>query len=266
MLDFYQNLDIIEQVGKDIVIPDSSHDAIYLSEGGKLFCYTGIHIKDRDSVFFNGWPYYLVGKHSGDCKQFINGFFRIKDGCILLSNFIDHDFYSKDKYKLLSNYAIRLPVANNCYFGIQKRIATKTSWWFEENKELTRACFGMTYNELIYLAKFYAEKLGIYNGYVQYPRITRSMNNNNFCDTTGIWIPPKFPYVTFCNSGYDFSHISLYGFYRHIGALLSIGQHTYLAQMFTKDSSVEEIAGMVKRINDYFPLEKKVTREIIYRD
>lgn len=112
MLDFYQNLDIIEQVGKDIVIPDSSHDAIYLSEGGKLFCYTGIHIKDRDSVFFNGWPYYLVGKHSGDCKQFINGFFRIKDGCILLSNFIDHDFYSKDKYKLLSNYAIRLPVVS----------------------------------------------------------------------------------------------------------------------------------------------------------
>lgn len=263
LLDFYRKLDTIERIGKDIVIPDSFYDAIYLSERGDLFCYTGIHSKDKDS-FFDGWPYYLVGKHSKDCKKHINGFFRIKNGCILLSEFVDHEFYNKKKYKSLSKYAVHLPVANSCYFGIQKRIETKNSWYFEENEELTRACFGLTFNELSYLTKFYAEKFGTYNDYVQFPRITRSMKNDNFCDITGIWIPPKFPYIAFSDSGYDFSHVSLFGFYRHIGALLSIGQHTPLAQLFKKDTSVEEIVSKVICINDYFPFERKVIREIVY--
>lgn len=41
-------------------------------------------------------------------------------------------------------------------------------------QELTRACFGLTFGELSYLIEFYAEKIGTYNDYVQFPRITRS--------------------------------------------------------------------------------------------
>jgi hypothetical protein len=77
----------------------------------------------------------LAGKHSKDCKKYINGFFRIKDGCVLLSKFIDHEFYNEKKYKSLNKYAVHLPVANSCYFGIQKRIKTKDSWYFTENEE-----------------------------------------------------------------------------------------------------------------------------------
>ena len=62
-------------------------------------------------------------------------FFRIKDGCVLLSKFIDHEFYNEKKYKSLNKYAVHLPVANSCYFGIQKRIKTKDSWYFTENEE-----------------------------------------------------------------------------------------------------------------------------------
>lgn len=94
MLDLYQQLDSNEQCGKDIVIPDFSNDAIYLSECGDLFCYVGAYSKDKDNTF-EGWPHYLAGKHSKDCKKYINGFFRIKDGCVLLSKFIDHEFYNE---------------------------------------------------------------------------------------------------------------------------------------------------------------------------
>jgi hypothetical protein len=52
-------------------------------------------------------------------------------------------------------------------------------------------------------------------------------------------------------------------FYRHIGALLSI-RHTPLTQIFKNDISLEEIVRKVVRINDYFPFERKVTREIVY--
>ena len=93
--------------------------------------------------------------------------------------------------------------------------------------------------------------------------ITRSMKNDKFCDITGIWIPPKFPYIAFNDSGYDFSHVSLFGFYRHIGALLSI-RHTPLTLIFKQDPNIEEIVRRVISINDYFPFERKVTREIVY--
>ena len=261
---FYQKLDVMEQLGKDIVIPDSSHEAIYLSERGELFCYTGIHDTGREGALVNSWPYYLVGKHSKDCKKHVHGFFRIKNGCVLLSKFIDQEFYSDIKYKSLKKYIIRFPVANSCYFGIEKIIESNNSWDFKENEDFTRACFGLTYNELSSLTKFYAEKLGAYNDYMQFPKITRSMKNDNFCDITGVWIPPTFPYIAFSNSGYDFSHVSLFGFYRHIGALLSTGWHSSVAQVFKKDNIMEEIVNKDMCIYDYFPFETKVTREIVY--
>ncbi len=97
---------------------------------------------------------------------------------------------------------------------------------------MSRARFGLTYNELEYFIKIYAERLGMDNGYTQFPKITRSMNKDNFCDITGIWIPPKFPYIAFNNSGYVFSHVSLYRFYRHIGVMLPMNENTVATQIF----------------------------------
>ncbi len=168
-------------------------------------------------------------------------------------------FYSERKYKQLSSYIVRMPVANTCYFAIEKRIETNNSWYFEENEELSRSCFGLTYRELEYLVRVYAETFGKYNSYVQYPRITRSMNKDNFCDITGIWIPPKFPYITFASSEYSFSHVSLYGFYRHIGLLLSIDSAIVTSKIF--DS---EIIKIIMQINDYFTFGIKVTKEYVY--
>lgn len=261
--DFYQTLDSPEQIGKNIVIPDSSHEALYLSECGELFCYFGIYGKDKSQVSFERWPYYLKGKHTKNCEKYIKGFFRIQDGCILLTRFVDQEFYNDKRYKQLGNYIVRMPVANTCYFGIERRIETKNSWCFEENKELSRACFGLTYRELAHLVKIYSEKLGKCNEYVQYPRITRSMSSDNFCDITSIWIPPKFPYIAFDDSGYSFSHVSLYGFYRHIGVMLSMGSDTVASKILENKTFSNEIIGRIKQMYDYFPFAVKVTQEYV---
>ena len=156
----------------------------------------------------------------------IQGFFRIKSGCVLLTEFLDHDNYNESYYKQLKNYIVRLPVPSSCYFGIEKRVESATAGFFEENENLTRACFGLTYAELEYIVKVYAERLGISNAYGQYPRITRSIKRDNYCEITGLWIPAGFPYIAFNGNSSDYAHVSLYGFYRHMGLLLSMGSNT----------------------------------------
>lgn len=86
--------------------------------------------------------------------------------------------------------------------------------------------------KLEYFVKVYAERLGTYTSYSQYPHITRSMKKDNFCDITGLWISAGFPYIAFNDNGYTFAHISLFGFYRHVGAMLSMGTSTLVSQIF----------------------------------
>lgn len=259
--EFYQTHDSPEVKGGDIVIPRYSLDAMYLSQNGEMFCYMGMCNTGIDRVSFRvsfkSWPYYLVGKQTTQCKKQIRGLFRIKSGCILLTGFVDHDNYNDSYYKQLNNYIVKLPVPNSCYFGIEKRIGTTSSWYFEENEDLTRACFGLTYAELDYILNVYAERLGISNAYIHYPRITRSIKRENYCDLTGLWIPEGFPYIVFNDS--TFSHVSLYGFYRHMGMLISMRKVT---KVFEDDA--ENIVSLIKNIEDYFPFEVKVTREVIY--
>lgn len=262
LAELYKTIDSHEQQGKDIVLPDHSMKAIYLSQRGELFCYSGIYSRNDREVLFQSWPYYLRGKHTTSSEKYMKGIFRIKSGCILLTGFVDHEFYNDSYYKQLTNYIMRLPTVNNLFFGIEKRIETGNSWYFEENEELSRACFGLSYSELDYLVKLYAERLGTYNSYIQYPRITRSMKSDNFCDITGAWIPAGFPYIAFNESGYVYSHVSLFGFYRHVGALLSMGE-TVASKIFKSEPSSHKIIDRINQIGDYFPFEIIVTREYI---
>ncbi|GIP34242.1 hypothetical protein [Paenibacillus sp. J2TS4] len=260
----YETIDSPEEQGENIVLPNSSSEAIYLSHGGELFCYSGIYCRDKNQVSFQSWPYYLRGRHTANCRKQMKGLFRVKNGCILLTGFVDHEYYSNSKYKQLKNYIMRLPGVNNSYFGIEKRIETGSSWYFEENKELSRASFGLSYSELECLVELYAKRLGINNSYFQYPRITRSLNNENFCDITGLWIPAGFPYIAFYESGYDFSHVSLFGFYRHIGAMLSMGKSTVASQIFKYETISNDMIQLIKHIDYYFPFEIVVTREHVF--
>jgi len=112
LTDLYNEIDAPELKGKDIVLPEDS--TLYLSERGELFAFTGIYKKDiKRDVLFESWPYYLVGKHTKNIDKYMNGLFRIKKGCILISAFLDHEIYADKKYKKLTDYYIKLPVAND---------------------------------------------------------------------------------------------------------------------------------------------------------
>lgn len=125
---FYQTCNSPEVKGEDVVIPARNRDAIYLSKSGEVFCFMGICSRDRERVYFEGWPYYLEGKHTSQCQKQVRGFFRIKQGCILLTQFLDHEYYNDEFYKQLSNCVVNLPVPSSSYFGIEERVVTENSW------------------------------------------------------------------------------------------------------------------------------------------
>ncbi|WP_435923409.1 hypothetical protein [Paenibacillus sp. DYY-L-2] len=124
--ELYQTIDSPEKLGKDILLPDYSSNAMYISRSGEFFCYSGIYLKDNDKTSFNSWPYYLRGKHSTNHEKLIKGLFRIKNGCILLTGFVDHEFYSHSSYKQLKDYVISLPTVNTSYYGIEKELSGRS--------------------------------------------------------------------------------------------------------------------------------------------
>lgn len=213
MVNLFEQYDSIEQLGSKITIPDY-FPAIYVSEKNTIYCYIGIFLgEDHHNHTLYMHPYYMHGKHSTD-KRFANrikGFFRVVNGYITIDKFVD-EMHVDQKYKKLDAF-VRYPIAAETYYGIWKK-------YDDEDEGLTRAVFGLTYSELIPILEGYATVLGIKNDYIQYPRLTRSMRSENYCDITGLIIPAKLPYITFKESSYDFSHVSLWGFYRHVQLLL----------------------------------------------
>lgn len=263
LAEFYKTIDASEELGENISIPEYG-PALYLSDRGVMFCYMGIVSREKSGAHLNGWPYYLHGKSAKKSKQLIKGFYRLQAGRILLTNFLDHELYGEAKFKRLENYIVSLPIANSCEFGIVNRINSEHLSYFEENKLMSRACFGLTYDELKQVVEIYAQRLGIFNDYGQYPRITRSMKKDNFCDITGLWIPPKFLYITFNGNGYTYSHVSLHGFYHHVNVLLSMGNNTLASKIFTHEIPDLEALNHLQLIEDCSFSGIKVIRDSFF--
>lgn len=252
MDNLFERYEVIEQKGSELTIPDY-FPAIYVSENNDVYCFVGIFLNytQRD-VRLHMNPYYMHGKHSTDKKYAaeINGFFRIINGYIAIDQFIDNQ-YRDIKYKKI-NAHIRFPVAAETYFGV---LINR-----EEDERLTRAIFGLTHSELSSVLEGYAKILGTYNMYTQFPRITRSVRSINYCDITDILIPEQFPYVTFKDSGYDFSHVSLWGFYRYFQLLINDSKTSQIGKAILKADISETVMDAMLRINDYPYYLSKVTR------
>ena len=214
--------------GKDVTIERKYGEEFFISERDEIYCYAGMLLKDDqnaiDSLYTR--PYYMNGKHSTDegVTDKILGFHRIVDGRIVLDNYVDNRWSADMMYKQL-NAVIRYPSAET-YYGVLVN--------HEEDKDLTSVVFGLTYDELSQLTECYAKALGAYSAYRQYPRVTRSVRSANRCDITNAWIPAKFPYITFAESDCDFSHISLWGFYRYIQLLMNRSIQSPFGQLLVK--------------------------------
>lgn len=107
---------------------------------------------------------------------------------------------------------LSFPRKTNPYFCVTKGD--------EDDKELTELFFGLCFEDLQTLIEAYEEAAGHKNK--GSARITCSLKQNT-CDLTGALIPREFPYLTFAGSEFIWSHISLSGFYAHVGFLMMLG-------------------------------------------
>lgn len=230
---------------KDDVTIAEHFPVMYISSLDDVFCYTGVlfNLEERSpNLYNNSWK--LSGKHSTDrnISESIKGFYRIINGCIIIDDYVDNR-WNDAKYKLIDRI-IRLPISAQTYYGVVE------SGTFKEDKELTRKVFGLTFHELQEILTGYAKIFGIYNDYRQYPRLTRSVTSDNFCDLTDLWIPKQFPYIAFKDSQYLYSHVSLWGFYTHLSLLMNQGKESIMYQEFLKIGISESTMDALLQINE----------------
>lgn len=259
MGELFDHFEVEPIIGKDITIGDRFPEVL-ISESDEVYCYLGMCLKDekrRNNASFMH-PHYMFGKHSTDknVAEGVKGFYRLIDGCIVLDDYVDDEYRNERRYKKL-DVGIRLATPGSCYYGVLKS-------YDEEYGELTRKIFGLTYDEITELLEAYAKMMGTYREFYTYPKLTRSIKNTNFCDMTELWIPETFPYVAFSDSGYDFSHISLFGFYRHIQLLTGYKTNSLISQALMKSGLTEEVLKMVFDIGKGFFHQTKITRDILW--
>lgn len=252
----YERIAAVPQKGADITIPEHS-PAIYVSEYDEVFCYMGIRLTGGNitnkTLFMH--PYTMRGLHSTDTKisRRIENFYRLADGCVILDEFLDSHFRKEHLYKRVEA-GIRFPCPDT-YFGIMVQ--------GREQEELTRAVFGLTHRELSELVDAYAKILGMYNDFMQLPRLTRSMKNVNYCDLTGACIPSKFPYIAFSTDG---SHVSLWGFYQHIRLLTMQSMNRPVSRALQEAGISEALLQHLFSLGGEICYQKKVTHDILDED
>lgn len=255
MGELFDRFDVQSKKGKEITI-GARFPEVFISDTDEVFCYLGICLNDEDMCRKASFahPYYMQGKHSTDQKiaKEIQGFYRLTDGCIILDEYVDNRFWGDRTYKKIE-VGIRFPYPDTYYAVLVDR---------KEDKELTRAVFGLTYDEIESVLDAYAKTVGTYSEYLTYPKLTRSMRSANYCDLTDIWIPEKFPYIAFSESGYEFSHISLWGFYRYIQLFTGCKLSSAISRIFLKARVSEEILKRLFDIGRTIYYQTKVTKTV----
>jgi hypothetical protein len=226
--------------GKIIQLEEWHDWMIALDINGHAICYLGYFEKNNKSDI----PYYDVsvasripkGRETYCLVQLIHGSLRY-------ARFFDDDSY----YKVLDNRSVSLPVATNNYFGVFDKDTKK------EDKELTRQLFGGTISEIGSCAVSIAKLFGRYYGELfALPRVTFSKTRENSCDLTGCLIPRNFPYIAFDQSEYDWSHVSLFGFYRLLNLLCPTSRVSPIMHALEEDGIDESfLARFIECVFDY---------------
>lgn len=209
---------------------------VYEREGGGIIVYLGAISRSSTEMFIGGCPFWLEGKHSTgeEANEAIQGFYRLENGVIFQDSFLDKDTHFPFEVSEKNEY-VDLPIPASSYFGI---CACETH---RENSIATRQAFGLTYDELSDILDIYGEFFGLGNTYRRFPRITRSTQRSNCCDLSGAWIPRDFPYITFNEGDYPFSHVSLGAFYEHMRLLLLHGSRSAVWKAMVKLGAKEEL-------------------------
>lgn len=256
----YEKIEEEEIICKDILLPEY-FPAIYIDEYDNIYCYCGMLDKDRFLLY--SYPYWLKEKKPIDAKKYIRGYFRLENGIILVDKeFIDEKRLFKGQVKCKKIPAtLRLPTTNNNPYGV----------YYEKSKEieeaLTQKIFGISYEDLSQLIYHFNNcfKITTQTYYNRYPSITRAIKNDNYCDITEMWIPAGFPYIAFSESGYYYSHISLYGFYQQVKFItLNYIESSVSKKLIEDGLNPKVLENLFKIEKDYrsIPIDYNLQREL----
>lgn len=189
--------------GSQIDLASWSDSALAEDANGNVHCIVGYQ-SDRSRIDL---PYFApsVAAHHRDGRNSHN-FVQLRRGTLRRSSFFRADGF----YRVIPDRRIEFPAGASSYFGV-----TIPGPTWQEDADLTRQVFGATRKELEALARGIARITGRDDGpYAEYPSATFSRTRSNRCDISNCLIPKEFPYIAFCGAQYEWSHVSLHGFYR----------------------------------------------------
>jgi hypothetical protein len=188
---------------------DLPSEVVLSTENCHMECYMGYKPSTiAGSDFFYNLS--VVHKHSGSVEE--GRLVSLSNGALQWA-FNPLDSFTERYY--IPSIHVSLPRKINPRFGIYTNE--------EENDELTREFFGLTFDDLQTLIRAYEHAAG--HTSTGSARITCSLKQNT-CDLTGALIPREFPYLTFAGSDFIWSHISLSGFYTHVAFLAMSGSES----------------------------------------
>jgi hypothetical protein len=117
--------------------------------------------------------------------------------------------------KVLADYRVILPDrgASKLYGVVknQKNLGIEN--------DLTRSIFGLTQEELDNFLLNFSTLFQSFSKFNHKPCTTSSNRCNNVCDLSRRWIPVGFPYISYNDNNYYYSHLSLAGFYAFVSLL-----------------------------------------------
>lgn len=212
------------------------------SSSENLTCYLGYR---PQPMKINLFCYSLcVGLRDGDDTS---SYVKLENGALLWAYKPEstlRTYYHAPDFKLI------LPSGTQCTYSV-------ISHCIEGDKKATEKAFGFIQEDLAELIRAYCIVAEI-DGYKE-GRIAFSKNRENNCDLTGAIIARNFPYITFAEANYIWSHVSLYGFYCHLAFLLHKGKRGKFYQLMVEAGAKEEWLARIKGIPEETNRNKVIT-------
>jgi hypothetical protein len=216
-------------LGKDIDLSSWRDSQIALDGNGRTYCYVGYKSEDQQSHLPYFSPSVALRDRDGRTSFRFVGLFR---GALSLSGFFRDDQH----YRILDDRRVVLPRGASSYFGVISRQDG------QEDVALTRAVFGGTSVEIESVATALAKLCGrSHHEMAHLPRLTFSKTQDNRCELSACLIPKNFPYIAFEDAQYDWSHVSLYGFYRLMSFLRPASRSSPISQALLDAGATDEL-------------------------
>lgn len=215
--------------GKDIDLSTWHGGEIIIDQRGRVHSILGY----RREAQSRDLPYYppSVALRDRDGK-YSHRFVELFHGTLQETSFLRAESW----YRIVDDHWLILPSGADPYFGVISRADRR------EHEPYTQATFGGTFKEIAMVARALAPIAGrSYHQMADLPRLTFSKTRDNRCDISNCLIPRSFPYLAFESAQYDWSHVSLHGFYRLLAFLFPVRTDSLIWKTFRESGISEDL-------------------------